>query len=64
MPSTWSPSGAALYGCHQCALSQLATRADMTSDVARTYNSHNQQTKDRCGNGGGELAQLVKARGM
>ena len=34
--AAWFPSEAALKGHHECALSQVGTRPDMTLNVART----------------------------
>ena len=39
----WSPSGAALYSHHECALSQIGTRPGMALYVARTKNNNTQQ---------------------
>ena len=33
----WFPSGPALYIHHECTLSQVGTRPDMTLDVARKW---------------------------
>ena len=42
MLAGWSPSGAALLSCRECALSQVSTRARITLDVARTVNANTQ----------------------
>ena len=49
-PVAWFPSGAALSSHHECTVSKADTDPDMTSDVARTYNSSiqllNMETND------------------
>ena len=42
VPIAWCPSEAALKGRHECALSEVSTRPDMTLDVARTQNDNKQ----------------------
>ena len=39
------PCEVVLYSRHECTLSQLSTRPDMTLDVARSQNNNKQQTK-------------------
>ena len=40
--ATWSPRGAALYSCLECALSQVGTRPGMSLDVARMKTTNHQ----------------------
>ena len=40
VPVTWSPSGIALWSCHECALRQVSANPDVTLDGARKWNNN------------------------